>query len=177
VTATYEPITRWSVPRGVVGATLRGVLRAARDRHEGGAFWLGRRAVTCEVSTVVLLEGRGIIEEIGYWEVSPLVYGRVSSWAEEHDQTLLAVAHSHLDRGATAMSPLDRRGAVHVPDLLTIVIPAFGAITDLRKWGVHSYDGRRFVELSELWKAAHLVFSDDTLTVLKANEDGVVDNP
>jgi hypothetical protein len=57
------------------------------------------------------------------------------------------------------------------------VIPAFGAITDLRKWGVHRYDGRQFVELSELGKAAQLVFSDDTLTVLKANEDAVVDNP
>jgi hypothetical protein len=91
------------------------VLRAARDRHEGGAFWLGRRAVTCEVSTVVLLEGRGIIEEIDYWELSPLVYGRVSSWAEEHDQTLLAVAHSHLGRGATAMSPLDRRAPFAFP--------------------------------------------------------------
>jgi hypothetical protein len=169
VTATYAPIARWSVPRGIGPATLRGVLRAARDQHEGGAFWLGRRATTSAVRTVVLLEGRGIVEEIGYWEVSPLVYGRISTWADENDQTLLAVAHSHLGRGATGMSSLDHRGAVRVPDLLTIVIPAFGAITDLRKWGVHRYDGRQFVELTELEKSTRLVASDDAVTVLRAS--------
>jgi hypothetical protein len=142
--------------------------------HEGGAFWLGRRASTSEVRTIVLLEGRGVIEEIGYWEVSPLVYGLVGTWADEHDQTLLAVAHSHLGRGATAMSGLDRRGAVPVPDLLTIVIPAFGAITDLRKWGVHRFDGQQFIELSELGKAARLASNDETVTVLRASEDGLV---
>src|SRR5947209_3231087 len=125
MTAAYKPIERWSVPRGVVRATLRGVLRAARDHHEGGAFWLGRRAATSEVRTVVLLEGRGITEDIGYWEVSPLIYGRVGTWADEHSQALLAVAHSHLGREATAMSDLDRRGAVRVPDLLTIIVPTF----------------------------------------------------
>jgi hypothetical protein len=177
MTARYEPITSWSVPRGVGPATLRGVLRAARDQHEGGAFWLGRRAATSTVRTVVLLEGRGIVEEIGYWEVSPMVYGRISTWADNNDQTLLAVAHSHLGRSATAMSGLDRRGAVRVPDLLTIVIPAFGAITDLRRWGVHRYDGRQFVELAELDKATHLLASDDAVIVLRASEDGVVVQP
>lgn len=174
MTAAYEPIERWSVPRGVVPATLRGVLRAAREQHEGGAFWLGRRAATSEVRTVVLLEGRGIVEGIGYWEVSPLTYGRVGTWADEHDQALLAVAHSHLGRGATQMSGLDRRGAVRVPDLLTIVIPAFGAITNLRNWGVHRFDGHQFVELSELEKAACILSSDEPVTVLHASEDGVV---
>ena len=177
MTATYAPIERWSVPRSVVPATLRGVLRAARVQHEGGALWLGRRAATTEIRTVVLLEGRGVIEEIGYWEVSARVYGRVGTWADENEQALLAVAHSHLARGATAMSSLDRRGAVRVPDLLTIVIPAFGAITDLRKWGVHHYDGRQFVELAELEKATRLLASDDAVIVLRANEDGVVVQP
>jgi hypothetical protein len=174
MTATYAPIERWSIPRGVVPATLRGVLRAAREQHEGGALWLGRRAATTEISTVVLLEGRGVTEEIGYWEVSARVYGRVGTWADDNDQALLAVAHSHLGRGATAMSGLDRRGAVRVPDLLTIVIPAFGAITDLRKWGIHRFNGQQFVELSELQKAAYLITSAEPVTVLRASEDGVL---
>ena len=177
MTATYAPIERWSVPRSVVPATLRGVLRAARAQHEGGAFWLGRRAATTEVRTVVLLEGRGVTEEIGYWEVSARVYGRVGTWADENEQALLAVAHSHLGRGATAMSDLDRRGAVRVPDLLTIVIPAFGAVTDLRKWGVHRFNGQQFVELTELEKATRLLASDEAVTVLRASEDGVVVQP
>ena len=47
---------------------------------------------------------------------------------------------------------------------------AFGAVTDLRKWGVHRYDGRQFVELAELEKATRLLASDDAVIVLRANE-------
>lgn len=176
MTAHYEPVSRWNIPRGVVDTTLRGIRRAGMDNLEGGAFWLGRRESTSMVRTVVLLEGPGVAAGAGYFEVSPMVFGQVGVWAADREQVLLAVVHSHWGETATLMSPTDRRGAVHVPDVLTVIVPGFGRVTDPSRWGFHRYvPGGTFVELGADEQRARIEWTDDRVAVMVGNKDGVLD--
>lgn len=175
MTARYEPVARWGIPRSVVDATLRGILRAGRDNHEGGVFWLGCRGPTARITSVILLEGVGITEEPSFFEISPVVYGRVGTWAGNRGETLLAVVHSHCGTSATWMSSTDRRGAVRVPDVLAVVVPGFGTIVDPLRWGFHRYAGGAFLELTGGQKRDALLWSDDPIAIARADEGGVVD--
>ena len=173
--AHYEPIIRWSIPRGVALATLRGIRRASRERHEGGAFWLGNRTTVGHVRTVVLLQGTGVVEERGFWEVSPLVFGVVGEWATAREQVLLAVVHSHEGSRATWLSPLDQRGGVHVPDMLALIMPGFGSVRDSRQWGMHRFDGAGFTELGPAEREARIEWTEDDFVVVRASEGGIID--
>lgn len=175
MTTRYERIGHWSIPRGVVPPTLRGILRAAGQRHEGGVFWLGRRDTAAEIKTVVLLEPPGVTETRGFWEVSPVVFGVVGAWASSRGEALLAVVHSHEGRGATWLSGLDRRGGVHVPDMLAVIVPAFGAVTDPVEWGFHRFDAQEFVEWQreELMRAVE--WTTAKVAVIRASAGGVQD--
>jgi hypothetical protein len=175
MTARYEPIERWKVPRAAISATLRGILRAAADRHEGGAFWLGTRAPVAQVHTVVLLDGPGVIEQRGFWEISPAAYGVVGEWASARGQVLLAVVHSHQGQRATWLSALDRSGGVHVPDVLALVVPGFGSVRDPLRWGIHRFDGHDFAEMHPKERDARIAWTGDDVIVTRASEKGVID--
>jgi hypothetical protein len=138
-------------------------------------MWLGQRGSTTRITSVVLLEGIGVTEEPSFFEVSPTVFGRVGAWASERNEALLAVAHSHSGKAATWMSPTDRRGAVRVLDLLTIVVPGFGQVADPLRWGFYRYADGTFIELSFRAKSDTLIWSDEPITLVRADEDGVVD--
>lgn len=170
----YEPIERWLVPRSAIKATLTGVLRAAIDRHEGGVFWLGTRGVVAEVHAVALLEGAGVTEERGFWEVSPLAYGVVGEWSISRKQVLLAVVHSHEGRRETRLSALDRRGGVHVPDTLAVVVPGFGSVHDPQQWGFHRFGHQGFTELGSHERRARIELTDSDVTILRASEAGII---
>lgn len=143
----YPRIEHWILAEGVCAATLEGVRAAGQLGNESGAFWLGERAGTARVHTVVLPAGPGVEERPYQWRVSPEVFGAVSRWAKPRGLTLLGIAHTH-GRGVPArLSWADRYRSVQVPGILSVVIGNGGEDRDHLKWGWYVYENGDYVEL------------------------------
>jgi hypothetical protein len=147
MTVTYPPIDQWVVSERVFQCTLEGVWPAGRCGRESGAFWLGRREKTSQISAVVLPRGAGVEERPNCWRVSPEVFGAITRWATPQGLCLLAVVHTHV-RGVPAfLSWTDRNFGVRVPGVLAIVIGGGGDEYDYHNWGWYVFEGddyRRF---------------------------------
>jgi hypothetical protein len=150
----YAAIDSWVVPLAAVEATLAGVVFGGRRGVESGTFWLGTRASTSTVEAVVMLRGRGVVEEAGLWEISPETYGQVSRWARARRLVLLATAHTHGYGVPARLSGLDRRHLVRAPDLLALVLGEAGEECDPARWSwnvcvngsFRALEGREFSE-------------------------------
>lgn len=169
----YPPIDGWRLPQTAVAATLASVVGAGRRGDEAGVFWLGERGATTQISAVVSLRGRGVIESPGRWQVSSGVYGVVSRLARRHGLTLLATAHTHGRGVPVAMSITDRLDGVRVPDFLAVVIGDGGAMRDPAEWSFNVFDGRDFDELADDDFAARVAFVEGGVRLWRANADGV----
>jgi hypothetical protein len=162
------------VPQAAVAATLVSVVGAGRRGDEAGVFWLGRREANTEVTCVVSLRGRGVLESPGLWQVSSEVYGVVSRLAAAGQVVLLATAHTHGRGVPVALSLTDRRHGVRVPDFLALVIGDGGASRRPADWSWNSFDGSDFRSLDRDELARRVSFTDASIRLFRANADGAV---
>lgn len=169
----YPPIDSWVIPSAAVEATLSGVASGGRRGVESGAFWLGTRAATSRVDAVVVLGGRGVVEEEGLWEVSPEAFGVVSRWARERALVLLATAHTHGHGVPARLSGFDRRHLVRAPDVLALVLGEAGQERDPTRWSWNVCVNGAFLALEGAEFRRRVIFSEESVGLARASEDGV----
>jgi hypothetical protein len=135
----YPAISNWVIPAAAIDETIAAVQRGARRGTECGVFWLGRRAETTGVTTLVVPVGPGVVERADRWEVSPEVLGKITSWASPKSLVMLGMVHTH---GATSvlLSPWDRYRTIQVPGILSVIIGNGGRDRDPADWGWYLYD-------------------------------------
>lgn len=150
-------------------------MRAGRAYREGGALWLGKRGITSTVQTLVIPEGKGVVERAAQWQLSTDIYAQVGNWAAEHGQVLLSLIHSHRGEDDVWLSSTDQFYGVHVIDFLSIVVGAHGTATDPGRWGFHVFDGIEYQRLSDADVNDRIHWMDGQVTVLSATEEGVVE--
>jgi hypothetical protein len=170
----YPPIEYWRVPQAAVAATLSSVVGAGRRGDEAGVFWLGERAAITEVTAVVSLRGRGVLESPGLWQVSPEVYGVVSRLAVTEGLVLLATAHTHGPGVPVALSLTDRRHGVRVPDFLALVVGDGGAARRPTDWSWNTFDGKDYRRLHRDELTRRVSFISARVSLFRANADGAV---
>jgi hypothetical protein len=136
----FPPIARWRIPTVACKQTREAVLPAGHRGTESGAFWLGTRAATSTVTTVVKPVGAGIVEDPWQWAVSPEHYAAISSYAKPRGLSLLAVVHTHLSTQPPRMSRTDRTQGVKVQDALAVIVGSAGEQRDPLRWGWFVYD-------------------------------------
>jgi hypothetical protein len=171
----YPPIDEWRVPHAAVAGTLASVADGGRRGVESGVFWLGRRAVISEVTAVVLLRGRGVVESAGRWEVSPDAYGRVARWARARGIVLLATAHTHGHGFVPRLSRLDRRHLVRAPDLLALVLGDAGEERDPTCWSWNVCVNGTFRTLAGAEFAGRVQFVRGSVLLARADAVDVFD--
>ena len=169
----YPPITRWRIPAAALQATLEGVRPAGRRGRESGALWLGRRAETSVVTTVVLPRGKGVVEAPYQWQITPEVMSAITRWARPDGLVMLGMLHVHLG-GSVAMSWSDRNRVVQVPGILSVIAGEPGGEADPARWGWYLYHGDAYRELSPSERERRILVDDDgTCTAWVASGDGV----
>ena len=171
----YPPIDEWRVPEAAVAGTLAGVADGGRRGVESGVFWLGTRARISEVSAVVLLRGRGVVETPARWGVSPEAYGHVARWARERRLALLATAHTHGHDLLLGLSSLDRRHLVRAPDLLALVLGDAGEERDPRRWSWNVCVGGDFRMLAEGEFVRRVTVVEAPVLFARGDADGMYD--
>jgi hypothetical protein len=169
----YPTIESWDVPTAAVEATLAGVLPGGRRGVESGTFWLGTRASISAVEAVVILRGRGVVEEEAFWEVSPEAYGQVSRWARVRRLSLLGTAHTHGQGVPVRLSSLDRRHLVRAPDLLALVLGEAGDERDPARWSWNVCANGSFRTLDGTEFRERVTFTAASVEVACGSADGV----
>jgi hypothetical protein len=127
------------MPSAAIDGTLQAVQRAGLRGDESGVLWLGHRAETAEVSTLVVPIGPGVTERPQAWDLSPEVLGCITSWASPKGLVMLGMAHTH-GGGSVLMSWSDRFRTVQVPGMLSVIIGHGGRDQDPADWGWYVYE-------------------------------------
>jgi len=143
----YPRIDVWELDRSAIAATLAAVQRPGRDGNEGGVFWIGTRAAISVVHAVVVPSGDGVIEAVGFWRVTPEVFGAISRWAAERGWSLLGICHIHGEGVPARLSVQDRRHLVRAPGVLAVVIGSGGRDHDLERWGWYEFASAAYREI------------------------------
>lgn len=174
MTTPYPEIREWVLSAAARGATLDGVRPPGRRGRESGAFWLGVRQGVAQVTAVVLPNGGGVEEGIGYWRVSPEVFGAISRWAKPRGLTLLGIAHTHVRGVPARLSWSDRHRSVCVPGILSVVIGNAGEDEDHYDWGWYVYEADDYRELPRYELTQRVkVDGTDVVEVLRADSAGL----
>lgn len=152
----YPPIERWLVPEAACELTRESVQPAGRRGTEFGVFWLGTRAETSIVRTVVMPVGTGVTEEAWLWSVSAELYAAIAAYAKPRRLTLLGVVHTHLSPWVPRLSRTDRMRGLKVQDALAVVVGSAGQERDPARWGWFVYDLRGYRGLAASERAERI---------------------
>lgn len=145
---SYPTIERWVFAEGALQETVGGIRAIGQSEREAGAFWLGKRQQTAQVSCAVLPHGIGVEESWGKWVVSAEVFGVITRWAKPRDLCLLGVVHSHIRGVPPILSWTDRRLGVRVPGLIAAVIGNAGEDADHLKWSWYVFEDDEYRRLT-----------------------------
>jgi proteasome lid subunit RPN8/RPN11 len=171
----YPRIDRWVLPSAAFSATLRAVQEEGQSVREAGALWLGFRADTAHVTTIVFPTGKGVQATAGNWKVSPEVFGVVTRWAKPQGLCLLGVVHTHLRGVPPRLSRADREYSVQVPGMLAVVIGEGGQERDHHNWGWYLYDNNYYRQLLTQELRQLFEMTSESIELRRANADRIWD--